>query len=258
MSIYITGDTHGDLVSRFSYHRHPELRSWTKDDVVFVLGDVGVPWYNTAKYDTYHLDFCASKPPTFIFILGNHENYDEIEKMPTVEKFGGKLLQCTFNDKTYDNIFYVKDLTILDIEDEHILCISHAESHDIWNLLDPQDPEFQSKRKKMNNTRLFYRVKGQSWWPQEKMDVSKTQSLLAPHLNDHFTLILSHDYPKAIIGFYYTTLGLPTEGQRFLDKVRRTVDFDGWLHGHLHDEHAPWQRVDNRIACLYKSIVKVS
>lgn len=43
MSIFITGDTHGDF-SRFEKSRFPEQDALTKDDVVIICGDFGGGW----------------------------------------------------------------------------------------------------------------------------------------------------------------------------------------------------------------------
>lgn len=40
--LYITGDTHGENISRFSYRWYPELRSLTEKDVVIILGDTAL------------------------------------------------------------------------------------------------------------------------------------------------------------------------------------------------------------------------
>ena len=36
--IYITGDTHGDWISRLNIHAFPEQKEMTKDDIVIICG----------------------------------------------------------------------------------------------------------------------------------------------------------------------------------------------------------------------------
>jgi len=40
--IYITGDTHGDWMSRLNVHAFQEQKEMTKDDYVIIAGDFGV------------------------------------------------------------------------------------------------------------------------------------------------------------------------------------------------------------------------
>ena len=40
--IYITGDTHGDWMSRLNVHVFPEQKEMTKDDTVIICGDFGI------------------------------------------------------------------------------------------------------------------------------------------------------------------------------------------------------------------------
>lgn len=42
--IYCTGDTHGQIIDRFSYKHHPELRDLTDKDYMFIAGDFGAIW----------------------------------------------------------------------------------------------------------------------------------------------------------------------------------------------------------------------
>ena len=45
MSIYVCGDTHGDLdIGLLSFSNWPESRKLTEKDVVVILGDFGLIW----------------------------------------------------------------------------------------------------------------------------------------------------------------------------------------------------------------------
>ena len=84
--IYITGDTHGDY-SRFTDEAFPVQSSLTKDDYVIICGDFGI-WDNS-KIENYNFDFLESRPYTTLFVDGNHENYDLLNKYPAKEWNGG-------------------------------------------------------------------------------------------------------------------------------------------------------------------------
>lgn len=62
MSIYLTGDLHGNIIDRFSYKRHPELRQLTNKDTVIVLGDVGLGFRGYEEEDIYQLNWLNQKP----------------------------------------------------------------------------------------------------------------------------------------------------------------------------------------------------
>ena len=52
--IYITGDTHGDWMSRLNTNAFPEQKSMTKQDYVIICGDFGI--WNDAKQEKHNLD----------------------------------------------------------------------------------------------------------------------------------------------------------------------------------------------------------
>ena len=51
--LYVTGDTHGDWMSRLNTDAFPEQKTMTKDDYVLILGDFGY-WHDT-KSERYNL-----------------------------------------------------------------------------------------------------------------------------------------------------------------------------------------------------------
>ena len=86
--IYITGDTHGDWVSRLNTDAFPEQKEMTKDDTVIICGDFGI--WNDTKQERYNLDWLEDKPFTTLFVDGNHECFDRLYAMPVSEWHGGK------------------------------------------------------------------------------------------------------------------------------------------------------------------------
>ena len=87
--IFITGDTHGDWISRLRTESFPEQKEMTKDDYVIICGDFGI-WDNS-KREKYNLDWLKDKPFTTLFVDGNHENYDILDELPVKEWNGGKV-----------------------------------------------------------------------------------------------------------------------------------------------------------------------
>ena len=81
MSVWITGDIHGDP-TRFSTESFYEQKEMTKDDYCIVLGDFGLIWDHRgeSKNEKWWLDWLESKPFTTLFIDGNHENHDRLDE----------------------------------------------------------------------------------------------------------------------------------------------------------------------------------
>lgn len=276
MSLYLTGDVHADIISRFGFKHNPVLRQLSSEDTIIVLGDWGVPWNNaTASSDRGKAKFIDEKPWTTIALRGNHDNTNLLREMPQEEKLGGKVRRLTIKSpgKTYqcDHVFIVDEPTILTIEGLKCLCIPGAQSHDLYpddtnptglTLIDPDiDPSWKRRVSRYKSNYKWYRVKNKSWWADEDIDIEKCQELLKNN-NQHFNLILSHDYP-AIINKVYKKQGYPgrlksTEGQEYLETLRNSLSFDSWIHGHLHAETANLCSLDSRLLCLYHDIIEVN
>ena len=78
--IYITGDTHGDIdfkkLKVYFAHRYSSPK-----DVLIILGDAGIIWNKSEEYTSDY----SLLGPTVLFIDGNHENFDLLNKFPVVE-----------------------------------------------------------------------------------------------------------------------------------------------------------------------------
>ena len=260
--IVCTGDTHGKVIERFSFKRNPELRQLQSGDIVFQLGDLGQPFGPTTyKEAEYVFKFLDEKPWTTIIIGGNHDDYDYWQSCPQVELFGGKARQATFYGKSF-SAFFIDEITILNINNNNILCIPGAESHDADILLDPNEIGFKRKQSILRKQHQWFRVIGRSWWPQEKMNVQKNAEFIEHYINDHFDFILTHDAP-ALINSWFKRSGDParresTAGQLFLEELRKNLDFDAWFHSHFHFDHV-WNSLhDSRMCGVYWDILQLT
>ncbi len=241
--LLITGDIHGDAVGRFKPHIE-ELKAMTKDDIVFIVGDCGLPFgvnnpaYEIAykAHDMYHLDWLSQFDCTFLFLRGNHDDIDAINQMPRVEKYGGELRQMVFDEEKYDNIFYVDDPTVLTLCEQKCLCIPGAESHDI-----------------------LYRIEHWDWWQDEAVDIEKVKALFKNDEDYSYDLILTHESPALFLD--YGLHGGPryrtNAGEELLDNLRETLDFKAWYHGHMHMDYDYPEALDGRIHCLFFNIVEI-
>ena len=111
--IWITGDPHGDF-RRFNSKNYPEQKEMSKEDYMIIAGDFGGIWTfkpqpgindgyevfirdqrayeKNVKSENMMLGWLDDKPFTFLFVPGNHENYDRLysDEFPTVDFMGGK------------------------------------------------------------------------------------------------------------------------------------------------------------------------
>ena len=212
MSIFITGDMHGEY-SRFEDER---LKGLKEGDYLIVCGDFGFIWASEKKDDFEILvenkqldDLEKTLPYTVLFIDGNHENFDRLEKYPEAEKFGNKV------HKIRENIYHLERGRVYTIEEKNIFCMGGAASID-----------------------KYMRIPGLSWWhqelPSEEEYERATESL--KQCNYKFDYVLTHTAPVEVIkqmGFNpYRSEDL--ELTSYLSYVMEQCPFKQWYFGHWH------------------------
>ena len=138
--VFVCGDCHrwNDL-EKFNDENFPIVNDLTKDDVMIVAGDWGAIWW-ADEDDDIILKWWEDNPWTTLVVLGNHENYNAIEKLPIVERFGGKCYQVS------GSVFITIKGEIYDIAEKSILTLGGADSID-----------------------KHLRIKDVDWWEQESI-----------------------------------------------------------------------------------------
>lgn len=248
--LLVTGDIHGEVMERFSYKSHPELRGLPEGSVIVVLGDFGVPWNKyTAKQDKYILDWLAEKPWTTLIIPGNHDNYDMIAEFPTKQWCGGEV------NAAKHNILYAKRGEIFNILGNKVLTISGAQSHDInGGIIDSNDKDWRQQYKEASKHGLV-RIKGISWWPQEVMTQQECDNILEKIKGQTFDFVFSHDCPTSQINGYKTPhMFFKGSFQNdCLEKIYQEIEgTPAWLFGHYHKDES---LMNSQFMCLYKNIL---
>lgn len=101
--VYIIGDRHG-LEDGFSDDRLPGQSRWTANDSIIVTGDFGYIMRGEDKdaFERQQLDKLAQKPYQILFVDGNHEGFDALEKYPEEIRFDAPVR------KIRDNIFWLQ------------------------------------------------------------------------------------------------------------------------------------------------------
>ena len=247
--IYLTGDVHGEWMTRLN-RKFLAQKEMTKEDYVIIMGDFGI-WDNSES-ENYALDWLNDKPFTTLFIDGNHENYDLLDSIFVEEWHGGEVQFIR------PSVIHLRRGQVYEIAGKKFFTFGGSSSHDLENLLEPEDPEFELKRKRLNRQRSFYRVKNLSWWerelPNEKEMEVGIQNLEKHNFNVDY--ILTHtiyeELRKAIDGGRgkYPADILTEYLQRIKDKTK----YEHWYFGHFHDD----QFIEKENAtCLYWEIKRI-
>ena len=110
--IFATGDTHGNFL-RFSTEHFPEQRHMGRNDYVIICGDFGGIW-NDSRNDRYWLDWLDNKPFTTLWVDGNHENFDALNRLPVEEWHSGKVQRIRPNIIHLIHAYSFDDHTVVD------------------------------------------------------------------------------------------------------------------------------------------------
>ena len=237
--IFITGDTHGDF-TRFHSEKFPQQKTMTREDYVIICGDFGGIWMEGAWQEN-RLNQLEKLPFTLLFITGNHENYDLLEKYPVTQWHGGKVQFIR------PNVIHLMRGQVFTIEGKTFFAMGGAECHDVWNgVMDPADPDFYEKCHVLDMKREFYRIKGKSWWPQELPNETEYEEAWK-NLRAHdmkVDYVISHCAPAELQRFIVPFLGQGTYPQNtltaFLQQVSEQVTFTQWFFGHYHKKFSLW------------------
>ena len=251
--LYVTGDTHGDWMSRLNTNAFPEQKTMTKDDYVLILGDFGY-WHDT-KSEKYNLDWLEKKPWTTLFISGNHENYDRLKELPVETWKGGKV------QKLRPSVYHlmrgqVFEINMDDKTTSTFFTFGGASSHDIRDgVLEIDDPRVKKWRK--DNFKLF-RINHVSWWKeelptQEEMDEG-IENL--KRYNNKVDYIITHCPYTSLLRQMDGGSGLYEADYLtdYLQTIKQTVDYKQWLFGHM---HVNLQFYWERSTCMYEQISRL-
>jgi hypothetical protein len=252
MSIYITGDTHGTIDwEKLNTGNFPEQKCMTPEsDYVIILGDFGGVWDGSDE-DRYVIKTYSERNFTTLFIDGNHENHDMLDKYPVEEWHGGKV------HKIRPHVIHLMRGQAYDICGKKFFVFGGARSHDIRDgILESDDPRV--KVWKYDYDKLF-RVNHVSWWAQEMPsdeDKRVADATLA-ELDYKVDFVISHDMSSECLKIYSAlfkhTMLKPDELNNYLDSIRRKLDYTEWFCGHYHDN----RQLTSKDILLYEQLVRV-
>lgn len=242
--IYITGDTHGTADwEKINTSNFPEQKELTKDDYLIILGDFGGVW-DGAEQDRYILKTYDKRNFTTLFIDGNHENHDLLDKYPVEEWNGGKIHRIS------DSVIHLMRGQVYEIEGVKFFTMGGAESTD-----------------------REYRREGESWWARELPSDEEYEEALC-NLEKHdfkVDVVLTHCAPEGYIGknmraVYNSDLNrmlaeymagvVDRSGNKltkFLDELitAHGLKFEYWYFGHYHRDY-DWDRFSLMYNGMYR------
>ena len=270
MKKFIVGDLHGGEygeLQKLSKDQWKEQRDLTKEDILFQLGDFGFYFYYPEYIDGYKKDLnkrkeLAKKKYSMLVIPGNHENYDLINKLPTIKKWGGEVYVEKFDD---GELYLAKRGEIYEIDGKKYFTFSGALSADTEDRNSFEDVGLTKRIKKyrygsfigLRNKKI--KISGVSYW-KEEISTQDEKDYAIDNLSKHnykVDYILTHTCPDSLLEeFIHKTeingakFDCPTA--KFLEEVYQKVEFKHWYFGHLHTNYT-FDAGDGLFTCHYSA-----
>ena len=250
MSVWITGDTHGDWINRLNIDSFLEQKEMTKDDYVIICGDFGI-WDNS-KREKYNLNWLNDKPFTTLFVSGNHDNYDILDGLEVSEWHGGLV------NHIRPSIIHLMRGQVFTIEDKTFFTFGGASSHDISDgILEPDDPDFKEKIRQLDkNPYSLYRINHISWWQRELPSEYEMKTGLdnLKKQNNKVDYIITHSpstselYLMGGKGLYQSDILT-----NYLEEVKANTEYKRHFFAHMHVNKA----INDKDICLYEQIIRI-
>ncbi len=248
MAIFMTGDVHGDF-SRFRRGNFYEQAELSKKDCLIITGDFGGVWDGNPA-EQRQLDWLEARPFTTLFVSGNHENFDMLAELPKEEWHGGEI------QRVRPSVIHLIRGQVYDIEGRKFFTMGGASSHDIsGGILEPGDPKFRQKRKRLEISGALYRVNHRSWWAAELPSDEEYQTARA-NLEQHgwaVDYIVTHCCPTSVQDELSGGMYQADRLTDFLDEVTQKCQFRYHFFGHYHDNKV----VQKKFVLLYEQIIKL-
>ena len=240
---FITGDVHGCVgkLHRFYQWHKSEL---CKDSVMVIAGDWGfifTPDEKEQRQENMLKEILDGFDITFFVVLGNHENYDRIEKLPTKQMFGNTVRY----EPEFENIVYAVNGNYYTINDKLFWVMGGAFSPDAYKRTPKLD-----------------------WWAQEVPDKETLDACLENFQNGDVASIdyvVTHTCPLNLQPYNkYTSavwvkqmtdieINLDIENmlQKVYDHLKQHNNKFEWYCGHFHLDQ------QREIRFLYNDVVEL-
>ena len=228
--IYLTGDTHGEFKRIADFC---EENSTTKEDVMIILGDVGINYRldDIEARFKYQLD---TLPITMFCIHGNHEERPENMGTYVEKEWRGGIV---YVEEEHPSLIFAKDGEVYDFDGKKAIAIGGAYSVDKYYRLRAGEAWFESEQ------------------PDERIKARVEEKLEA--LNWEVDYVFSHTTPlKYIPTEEFLSCIDQSKGERtteiWLDKIEDRLKYERWFCGHYHTN----KRID-RICFLFEEYMEL-
>jgi len=262
--LFVFGDLHGGSMGELQFltmKKFPEQKELTKEDVVIIAGDSAILW----SYPEFKQGFksdqklaaeLAARKFTLFIVPGNHENYDLLNALPLVDKWGGKVYVLTTKN---GDIFFAKRGEVYEINDKKIFTFSGAKSHDLdyrhslSELGMKKRFHYSQNRSKIKEVKISHI----NHWDQE-LPTEEECLYALDNLSKHsykVDYVITHTCPEEIMCEFIhrtpkTKLKFEDPVALFLNEVNSLLEFKEWHFGHLHT-NAKVETEDGVFMCHY-------
>lgn len=227
-NVYITGDMHGSLDRVISLCNK---NNTTKDDVLIVLGDVGLNYFLDER-DRAKKDVLLRLPITLFCVHGNHEERPaNIRTYVESEFWGGKV----FMESEYPNIYFAVDGQVYNVGDNKCLVLGGAYSVDKWYRLQNGLKWFESEQiPDGEKLEIEAGISAYDW------NVDYVLSHTCPY-NTRPTHLFLHSIDQSTVD---------SSMEVWLQKIADRLSFKHWYFGHFHDD---WD--NGKYSMLYTDVM---
>jgi len=190
----------------------------TEDDLLIILGDAGINFYDDEKDKQFKSSLATHLPVRILCIYGNHEIRPETLDIYQLVQWNGGTVYKEFE---FPKLLFAKDGEIYDIDGKKCIAIGGAYSIDKWQRIEH----------------------GWGWWDDEQpSDVIKQR--VENRLEDEgwkVDIVLSHTAPLKYEPreLWIGKRGIPQHlvdkaTEKWLDTIEDRLTYDRWYCGHYH------------------------
>lgn len=236
--VFVTGDCHGDITKICAENSYMAYeKDLTKNDYLIICGDFGVVWNDKeTDYEKENLDWLNEQPFTTLIILGNHENYNTIEKNYPKENI--KLNKLTFKGrKLRDSVIVIERGEIFDLNNKLFFAFGGAYSID-----------------------KMWRKVNESWWAREQANQEEYNHAInnLTKFNNNVDYIITHDVPSDIYKSLFTRHSSYKDPSEitpiYLHDFYHLINFKHWYAGHHHID----KKINDKVTILYDNIIEIN
>lgn len=258
MSIYITGDLHGDFSRILNNNELDNMLS--KSDYLIVLGDVGLIFdARPTIRERMIIEKISRKNYSFVFISGNHDNEERLDQKPVDEWNGGNAHIIKKRKDGSPAIIHLMRGQSYNIEGKSFFSFGGAACHE-KNLivLDRKSSSYSVDKRKLDKNGSFYRIEGVDYWSrclasEEELSEGIRQICKVGSVD----YVLTHCAPTQIQTMIYNGDDTWTDVQtEYLQTILDTPNFSfkRWFFGHYHQNQ---EYEEGAFQCVYDDVIKL-